>query len=272
MYDGYYAPQIPAIEKWFEYQDDSRSSKKLNAIYLEPLISLAAHPPPNMVTANFEQISTTEHGQLEFTRLENMPLQYLLMEQAKYLANPPKSSSPSVQSLYLTQTPISRLPPELSADLGSSLMSRLIPGFDLENTSIWIGFHQTQTPVHRDPFANLFAQISGKKHVRMLTPVAGQRVFDEVQRCIGADRAGRRRGEEMFVGEEGRLLEDWIWGPNWSEDSSSAESSTGQSAEILEGWEAELGEGDGVVIPKGYWHSLRGVSEGVNGSVSEVLL
>ena len=32
-------------------------------------------------------------------------------------------------------------------------------------------------------------------------------------------------------------------------------------------WEAQLGSGDGLFIPKGWWHSVKGVGEGMTGSV-----
>lgn len=36
----------------------------------------------------------------------------------------------------------------------------------------------------------------------------------------------------------------------------------------LDGFEVELGPGDGVFIPRGWWHAVRGSGEGVAGSAN----
>jgi hypothetical protein len=302
--NGYFRACVPAINKWFEPFNGSTSIKQLNKTYLEPLIGLLYHPPPNCVLANFEEIVQTPQGKLIFTRHEDMPFEYILYQQENFI---PKGNSPN--SVYLTQTPISRLPQALQNDLGITTFEKLLPRFDPKNSSIWIGFNETRTPLHRDPNNNVFIQLVGKKRVRMFTPESGQRIFDEVQRQIGGSKSGRIRDEDMFVGEEGKILDELVWGPGWGQGmtavsksaplsssmlsnvtssssklSTSAPLMTPQSisqspddmsnrgnGEILVGWESELEEGDAIVIPLGYWHTIRGVSDGVNGSVRIIL-
>jgi hypothetical protein len=95
----------------------------------------------------------------------------------------------------------------------------------------------------------------------MIKPQDGDMVFELLRREISQvmmDGKGRLRGEDMLVGKEARLLEGWVW----------HESSAGQE---IEGYEAELESGDGLFIPKGWWHAVRGTGEGINASVSEVL-
>jgi Cupin-like domain len=315
---GYFKNTVPAIRRWFEPYGDAKTVKQLNKSYLEPIVGLVNHPPPNWVTANFEEIIESKEGTLTFVRRESVPFEYLLFKQKFFI---PKRDTR--ESIYLTQTPVSLLPQTLRDDLGTTTtFSKLFAKFDANNSSIWIGFNETRTPLHRDPNNNVFVQIAGKKRVRMFTPEAGQRIFDEVQRQIQGNKSGRIRDEDMFIGEEGRILEALVWGPEWGEglaaapkpstppplpasgsasptsgstQSASAQSSptisepkstpsspsiTSQSTrkdigdksstgsqEVLVGWEAELEEGDAIVIPLGYWHALRGVSEGVNGSV-----
>ena len=58
----------------------------------------------------------------------------------------------------------------------------------------------------------------------------------------------------MMQGEERRVLEKTVWGD--------------EEVEGPDGWEAELESGDALFIPKGWWHSVKGVGEGINGSVN----
>jgi len=59
-----------------------------------------------------------------------------------------------------------------------------------------------------------------------------------------------REEEEMMVGERKEWVEGMVWGGG------------------MEGFEVEVGPGDGVFIPKGWWHAVKGVGEGVGGSVN----
>jgi hypothetical protein len=118
---------------------------------------------------------------------------------------------------------------------------------------VWIGHPPTYTPLHRDPNPNLFVQLAGEKVVRLLAPDEGQSVFAAVRAQLG--KSGGRgaaaiRGEEMMQGGERALLDEAVWGDD----------------ERV--FEAKLGAGDGLFIPKGWWHSIKGVGEDVTGSVS----
>lgn len=60
----------------------------------------------------------------------------------------------------------------------------------------------------------------------------------------------------MMQGIEKEELEKLIWdGPVVSEWKG-------------RGMECQLGPGDGLFIPKGWWHSVKGVGEGMTGSVN----
>jgi hypothetical protein len=96
----------------------------------------------------------------------------------------------------------------------------------------------------------------------LLAPQDGQAVFARVRRQLG--RSGGRdatvfRGEEMMQGRERDLLERGVWGDVHVE---------GEEGETCEGFEAELEAGDGLFIPKGWWHSIKGVGTNVTASVS----
>jgi oxalate decarboxylase/phosphoglucose isomerase-like protein (cupin superfamily) len=67
------------------------------------------------------------------------------------------------------------------------------------------------------------------------------------------DRAAAAfRGEEMMQGEERTLLEQAVW-----DDADS----DGTNNMLGEGYEAHLETGDGIFIPKGWWHSIKGVGD-----------
>ncbi|QQK44932.1 Transcription factor jumonji/aspartyl beta-hydroxylase [Penicillium digitatum] len=162
--------------------------------------------------------------------------------------------------LYLAQCQLLDLPPVLREDFPTpELVARAGKG-DIYDTNVWIGHPPTYTPLHRDPNPNLFVQMAGKKVVRLLAPVDGQAVFGAVRRQLGksgSPEAAAFRGEEMMQGRERALLDEMVWG---------TQVSTGSDAGV--GFEAHLEAGDGVFIPKGWWHSIKGVGEGVTASVN----
>lgn len=95
--------------------------------------------------------------------------------------------------------------------------------------------------------------------MRLVSPDDGLGLFATVRRQLG--KSGNReaaaiRGDEMMQGPERALLEKVVWG---NSDTLGAEK---------EGYEALLRPGDGLFIPKGWWHSIKGVGEGVTASVS----
>lgn len=75
-----------------------------------------------------------------------------------------------------------------------------------------------------------------------------------MQEKVGGRASATMRGEEMMQGAEKRVLEEEVW--------------VDESEGTATGFEAELGSGDGLFIPKGWWHSVKGVGKGMTGSVS----
>jgi hypothetical protein len=159
-----------------------------------------------------------------------------------------------VRQLYIAQCSLSDLPPELSQDLPAPQLVREAGKGDIYASSIWLGLEPTYTPLHRDPNPNLFVQLHSSKIVRLLPPQDGDAVFRQVQTALGC-RVGnsRIRGAEMMEGPEKELLHDAIWR---------------QHSWQLQ--EAELSPGDALFIPKGWWHSVRSLSDDgrLNGSVN----
>lgn len=152
---------------------------------------------------------------------------------------------------YLAQAPLVDLPKSLQNDLPTPEIVLKAGKGDVYDTNLWIGFAPTYTPLHRDPNPNLFIQLAGSKVVRLLDPEAGDRVFENVQKELGRDDSKVFRGDSMMHGKERDLLERAMW-----------------STENRSGCEVRLERGDAVFIPKGWWHSIKGIGEGVTGSVN----
>lgn len=223
--------------KWFKPEIMPKKQRGfdrvLNAEYLEPY---------GMTMVPLE---LTKDGTFE---LLEAPLSLLM----KYMEGKPDPFT----SLYLAQCPLGDLPSELQKDLPiPPLISRIGKG-DIYGSSLWMGRPPTRTPFHRDPNPNLLIQLAGTKVVRLMDPEAGRRLYD----CVRAGRGhANMRGEEMMVGKERDMLEETIWGEGDVE-----------GEEIL-GQEATLQSTDGLYIPLGWWHSVRGVEgtgDSVNASVS----
>ncbi|KAJ5193681.1 hypothetical protein N7491_001012 [Penicillium cf. griseofulvum] len=169
-------------------------------------------------------------------------------------------ATPQSTRLYLAQCQLLDLPPVLREDFPTpDLVARAGKG-DVYDTNVWIGHPPTYTPLHRDPNPNLFVQLAGEKVVRLLAPADGQAVFGAVRRKLGKSgsrEAAAFRGEEMMQGRERALLDEMVWGTPMSAGSDDGV-----------GFEACVRAGDGLFIPKGWWHSIKGVGGGVTASVN----
>ena len=161
----------------------------------------------------------------------------------------------STLELYIAQCSLTDLPPPLQEDLPTpELVLRAGKG-DVYNSSIWLGTEPTYTPLHRDPNPNLFCQLCGTKTIRLLPPASGDRLYFEVQVKIRRHGNSRIRTTEMMEGEERTVLHNAVWA----------------NTEPLDDLhEADLGPGDALFIPDGWWHSVRSIGEAgqLNGSVN----
>jgi hypothetical protein len=236
VFTNYYG-DLPAVMKWFKPEvmrkKQRGSGRVLNTEYLEPY-------GMTMVPLELTKDET-------FERLE-APLSLLMKHMEGKL-------DPSI-SLYLAQCSLGDLPSELQKDLPTPFLISRIGKGDIYGSSLWMGRPPTRTPLHRDPNPNLLVQLAGTKVVRLMDPEAGRKLYE----CVRAGRGHANiRGEEMMVGKERDMLEEAIWGDGGVED------------EEVTGQEATLQGTDGLYIPLGWWHSVRGVEGtgvGVNASVS----
>lgn len=252
--------ELPALKNWF--QTTCPDLSRLNVEYLRthsgdafvPL-ELTQLPQPESTPT---EAASSQHDSTDISfRQFHAPLSLFLdwMRMAE--------TSPQSTRLYLAQCQLLDLPPALRQDFPTPELVAHAGRGDIYDTNVWIGCPPTYTPLHRDPNPNLFVQLAGQKVVRLLAPPDGQALFADVRRRLrksGDREAALFRGEEMMQGRERALLDELVWGVPAQGDVGSAEAESG--------YEAHLEAGDGLFIPKGWWHSIKGVGEGATASVS----
>jgi len=203
------------------------------------------------VNLEMEATRLGSNGSKEFTR-NVAPLSLFTQWATTHLGDPLQHNNETTK-LYIAQSALGDLPLELQVDVATpSLVQQLGKG-DIYGSSLWMGIPPTSTPLHRDPNPNLFVQLVGRKRIRLMPPSYGDAVFAAVKQGNG-----RIRNEQMMVGEEGTALEDIVW--------QSAEMADSDAVGVM--FEAVVDGGDGVFIPKGWWHAVKGEGEGINASVS----
>ncbi|KXT00703.1 hypothetical protein AC578_8236 [Pseudocercospora eumusae] len=163
------------------------------------------------------------------------------------------TTTPTAQ-VYLAQAPLADLPRALVNDVPTPEIVLKAGRGDVYDSSIWLGRAPTYTPLHRDPNPNLFVQLAGQKVVRLFNPSIGHGIFAKVQEVIGGSASATMRGDEMMAGEEKKALEAEVWheGTSYHDDC----------------FEVSLHAGDALFIPKGWWHSIKGIGNDMTGSVN----
>ncbi|KZM22757.1 uncharacterized protein EKO05_0001440 [Ascochyta rabiei] len=230
-----YFSSLPAITNWFTPSASDASLHDLDLSYLE---QYSASKVPLELTRSPPAEPTT------FERFE-APLSLLLA----HMSGPP---TPDLR-MYLAQHSLADLPVPLQADLPTPTLVAKLGRGDIYASSLWMGRPPTRTPLHRDPNPNLFVQIAGQKVVRLMKPSVGREAYERARLKAGGGGRANMRGEEMMVGDEMQALEEAVWD---SKD------------EAVEGLEAQLSAGDGLYIPLGWWHAVRGTGMGANASAN----
>lgn len=252
---------LPAIPNWFRHAQQSRgpAATRLNVEYLQShaadafvpleLTEAVAWPSENRTGGPTHDVAT----EIASFRQFNAPFT-LFLDWMRAAETAPQSAR-----LYLAQCQLLDLPPILRRDFPTPDLVAQAGKGDVYDTNVWIGHPPTYTPLHRDPNPNLFVQLAGQKVVRLLPPADGLALFSAVRGRLGKSGgkdAAAFRGEEMMQGQERALLDEMVWGVPVSAGTEGS------------GYEASLEAGDGLFIPKGWWHSIKGIGEGVTASVS----
>ncbi|WEW55559.1 hypothetical protein PRK78_000990 [Emydomyces testavorans] len=269
---------LPAISRWFAASSSSSptdiepsSFRSLNYDYLEQFRD--SHVPLELTT----KASNGSNTQCEesFKRF-HAPLSFFLDWTRSVEDSNPKGTSqktgpaniPNVR-LYLAQCQLLDLAAPLRDDFPAPPYVTDAGKGDIYDTNVWIGIAPTYTPLHRDPNPNIFVQLAGAKHIRLLSPNAGLTIYDSVRARVGKSggvRSAAFRGEDMMHGLEKELLDQAIWGKHECEDGD--QPVVENASEEAYGYEVLVTAGDGVFIPTGWWHSIKGVGEGITASVN----
>ena len=237
--------KLPAIRKWFSPSEKNTLRVPLNYTYLDSFGGA-------IVPLEFTRLkgATSKDEAEDFFQRAEAPLS-IFLEWTKL------ATTHTPERLYLAQASLSNLPKAFVEDLPTPEILHQVGAGDIYDTNVWMGIAPTYTPLHRDPNPNLFVQLAGHKIVRMIPPDAGDRVFSHVKSALGTSGSSTFRGEDMMKGHEKRLLEAEIWG----------KSSRTNDIEH-EGYEAHVWGAEGLFIPKGWWHSIKGVDHGISASVN----
>lgn len=256
-----------AIKKWFIHSPDPSDTRSIDRP-TTPMLkeSFWSRYSDLMVPLEITHAAAEGSEETDFDRIDG-PLGLLF---ADLRATNDGASIPK-QSVYLAQHDLRDLPQDLQNDLLLPELVRKTGKGDLYSSSLWMGRSPTYTPLHRDPNPNLLMQLAGTKSVRLFEPEFGQAIFEYVQQLINhqGDEASSStprlgsasfRGEEMMKGAERRILHDLVW----AEPSNSLNNAT-----ILEhAQNAKLHCGQALFIPKGWWHSVKGVGYGLTASAN----
>lgn len=273
-----FVPQIPttfeipgdslpgAIAKWFLFDGD-KSSGPFHRHSSRSELNLSFWKVHGHNIVPLEITTSTSDGESPtFIRID-APLNLLLYHMGR------KSDGEGVaRSVYLAQHDLRDLPQSLQDDLPTPDLVMHAGKGDLYSSSLWLGRSPTYTPLHRDPNPNLFMQLAGTKVIRLFRPDIGDAIFDHTTKLLNQVHIGQParsdhhlrsaslRGEEMMMGRERSILHDLVWGePSNTKDN---------SAILQHAQEASIGLGQVLFIPKGWWHSVKGVGDGVTASAN----
>jgi hypothetical protein len=170
----------------------------------------------------------------------HMPLGML----QQYFSQYAEARANGLPQLYLAQYPLFEQLPSLTRDLGlpkgaeqwvpKALAHR--PPIASFLVNAWIGM-KTVSPPHTDPNDNIFCQIVGRKRVRLWRPEDGHGLYLSPQ--------GSKQQNTSLIPD--------ILAPDVAEKF--------PLFAKLRSWEAELGPGDGLVIPRRWFHWVHALDD-----------
>ncbi|KAL7951624.1 hypothetical protein V8C42DRAFT_304664 [Trichoderma barbatum] len=265
---------LPAFKKWFTTDDESTSlssymdpfhqwvfpyelikptSRGSETIaHLHDSLSNSQDSVDRDLAAAIQSATADTSHQHQFFQLY-APLR-LLIRALEFNESQRLKARPPVQ-LYIAQSLLPELPLSLQDDVPAPELIRKVGKGDIYSSSIWLGTEPTYTPLHRDPNPNLFCQLCSSKVARLLPPDIGLDLYNRVQARLRRLGNSRIRSTEMMEGDELEMLHGAVWGNE-------------PETEGIQ--EVTLRAGDGLFIPKGWWHSIRSErTDGhLNGSVN----
>jgi lysine-specific demethylase 8 len=147
---------------------------------------------------------------------------------------------------YLAQHALLDRLPELGAE--APVPGGYIPAERRPLRQLWLGPEGTTTPLHRDPYHNLFCQARGVKRLRLYAAAQAQALYP-----FTAPHALRNtaRVEALRGGAAGG-----------GEDATQAVAAAAAFPAFAGApyWEVELARGEALALPAGVWHAVRAMS------------
>jgi hypothetical protein len=123
-----------------------------------------------------------------------------------------------------------------------------VPPVDEPQKNVWLGPKGTRTPLHTDPYHNIFCQVLGYKYVRLYPPEATENVYPRGVDENGINESNTSRVEIKFdQGVKGNVaVEDGDLFPQFEKWSDYKE--------------AIVGPGECLYIPAGWWHYIESLT------------
>lgn len=253
---------VPAHQKWINEVEDPL----LDPVGSRPKYHRGSKNRPSSLTKtalNTEYLQQFGDMTVPLERSENHPQNGTHFERfdapfSLLLGFMEAKDGPTNYRLYLAQHSLDDLPEGMRVDLPTpEILKSLGWQGDIYGSSLWMGRPPTHTPLHRDPNPNLMVQISGKKTVRLIKPEAGLELYENVkEKFPEAAGSANLRGEEMMQGKLFNALESAVWVDKTYDKKQSF------------GLEVTLKKGDGLYIPTGWWHAVKGTGKAPNITVS----
>lgn len=137
-------------------------------------------------------------------------------------------------------------PPETTPASRSGLPP--VPLVDEPQKNIWLGPKGTRTPLHTDPYHNIFSQVVGYKYVRLYPPEATESIYPrgEDENCINESNTSEveirldRRQTSNIVVEDAERFPFFAAQTNY--------------------YEGIVGPGECLYIPAGWWHYIESLT------------
>ena len=124
----------------------------------------------------------------------------------------------------------------------------VVPPVDEPQKNIWLGPKGTRTPLHTDPYHNIFCQVVGHKYVRLYPPEATESAYPRGEDENGINESNTseveirldRRWESNVAVEEADRFPLFLAQTNY--------------------YEVIVGPGECLYIPAGWWHYVESLT------------